>query len=91
MGSGGLWRRWVIDQGTSKDISQGRAILTWGKAGDGRVHGDGEKPLQAGSRGGGKERQRKAKLPGIVQAEAEVLTGPEMRGPRSSEACVQGI
>lgn len=91
MGSGGLWCRREIDQGTSKDINQGRAILTWGKAGDGRVHGDREKPLQAGSRGGGKERQRKANLPGIMKAEAEVLTGPEMRGPLSFEACVQGI
>lgn len=39
------------------------------------AHGAGEKPLQAGAGA-----QRKANLPGIRKAEAEVLTGPETGG-----------
>lgn len=81
MESGGLQRRRVIEQGTSKDINQGEGNTDTGEGRRRRVHGDGDKPLQAGGRRGGKERQRKANLPGITKTEAEVLTGPEMRGP----------
>lgn len=64
-----------MNRGPQRTSTRGRGILIRGKA------RDGEKPLQAGGRRGGKERQRKANLPGIVKTEAEVLTGPEMRGP----------